>query len=463
MDHFDKFKKQIRKASDLPDYLDWVEVKDGIKTQEDKPRKRRWLFFLILGIGLIGAGLFVSQQNNSPKVDITNNNLATQDFLEKTDSSQSEKIQTNTLDAELGKLVVEKNDNSNSTANSSATSIINHNNNTKSILDKTTNGSFKNSYIAIDKPIKNQVKFSNESKNIYTYLTKESTNISEAINGNGQLKTSRAQLRLEHLSLVNPSHLELPARDLIVIKPKIDSDLDQKAKLIHPWQLSFGIGLNNWDFNFNDLETSTQRKNSEKTLKGFSTSIGLKKQISKNIYVATGLNWNRLFSKFEHEFVNVYQEEREGQIIELTQRPLSSLIDTTIGVGLVNITENRAITHFNKWDIYSIPFIAGWQVQSSKFEFGVGLGIESIFMKNVKGRTIKRSQLLEYTNTNTDYNAAFNFGLIGELSGSYMLTSKFNLGFKVSHNRQLNSWSKDLYLNLSPRITNGQLFISMNL
>ncbi|MBK9994703.1 MAG: hypothetical protein IPP01_12120 [Saprospiraceae bacterium] len=154
-------------------------------------------------------------------------------------------------------------------------------------------------------------------------------------------------------SNINSTHLNLQL--IPVIKTK-----KQTLNSFICFGIQYGLSNNNFkllDQDKNDIVSSRNLR--EKSWDGIQSEIGIGVFISKNMYIQSGINMNRRYTKVIDNYT-VSNQYLENQIVRIEKRD-GEKPDTIRNPVLVTTRSKYNEKYFNKYDAISIPILVGFK------------------------------------------------------------------------------------------------------
>lgn len=190
----------------------------------------------------------------------------------------------------------------------------------------------------------------------------------------------------------------------------------------------------------------------ERSLDAFSFNLFYQKNISKRLYLKSGIEWNRFVNKIELSTTKSYMENKDGQIlvINIFQNGTEELL---YGNADVEINETTNFELFNRYSFINIPLIFGMELFSTKrssFQIESGLSVSIIGKYNGRFLAGNSSEVLTSLNS-------LELREIGLMNGLYAMQWNYapferneNWEFFASYRGsfQLNNISNDKTLNV---------------
>ncbi len=450
MDSFDKKMKDAFEAYDeqIPEGMSWDEMAPGILDKMDVPKekKRFTLLFVLIGIGFISLGAFMTYHFMHEE---GNKNVGPYTTLPEQQITVSEQK----LKSIEEKSTLETTDNTEELQSNTTTKT----NNIVSI-DVESHSSTAYSYPA-SKDQSGVAKIVHLEEQETTAMDKEELNQPhKVVEVNNYDKQSSHHVRglFDHkrlsvqktafLNNQSGSQLAYPLVGKMLLKEPKDYNPPFLSKAFY---IAFDAGLMFWDWNqTEDGTVSIDQYEREQLSYNVNGRIGW--QLHKNWSLETGLQ----LKSFESEFNGVFYDEYKDRTDTLEQ-PIYNVVTRVVsyeqqGEIEVDVFEKRTIRHFNALVQLSVPVVASFQWNRKKWALSAGAGANISYMLLSKGRSINaQEQLVEY-NANTTLRSFAGFDLVGRFGLDYKLNDSYALYTDIRVNQALNTWTIDSEMSRNP-------------
>ena len=479
----DEFKNKLRGNEYLPEDLSWENTKDGIFTKistHQKANRRRGGFFLSIILFfsalILGGLLFLASLIHwGPTEEVSTHSIVQEDV--NLQINQKEQIiNDSNIDAISGILSANSglSDQSSDLRNYSVNDITSSNQKNNLTLDQIEDSESKilqNNYSNIRSDTVEKIK---DDPSVYhnsivsdlvpgglinEYVTFNNVDA----NRSSKKSHSRNQLHIHSIDqkISDPLEYYFELPELYPMFTSVQNSEWEKNSST-PLLISLGVGQNFWLQNFGDSDVSKERDSFEKPIIGHSATLRIGYKISDRISVSSGLDWTKLYSRFDAVFTNQYEELRENQLIEIIHSPYNNQAREVYGDTLVMVTETRTIKHYNSFNQWSIPLIFSYSLVSENWQYGAGFGTIFSIRNTAKGKTINNGELLDYSTDQSIYHKNLGLSILGELHVNYLLTDQISLGLRMGYRQSLKDWSKDEVVSLKPAILNNQLTMGVS-
>jgi len=173
--------------------------------------------------------------------------------------------------------------------------------------------------------------------------------------------------------------------------------------------------------------------------------VKLRKLISRNFSIQTGILLSQHVKLFQSEYNKVRTEERENLILEIISRNDGST-ELVRGVGSAIITESGEIRNYQRYRTLSIPLQIGYQMTlndhiSLQLDGGIHLGYS---LQN-RGRSFYNSDSNSYVNINDlGYKNKFYMGHMYALGFKTKISKSINFDIGINSNWDLTDRNSEL-------------------
>ncbi|MEZ5045074.1 MAG: hypothetical protein R2828_34575 [Saprospiraceae bacterium] len=116
-----------------------------------------------------------------------------------------------------------------------------------------------------------------------------------------------------------------------------------------------------------------RREQSEQPLEAWSFALDLRKQLSKHLFIQSGLRHQLSFEKFTDHYERTFPKTLENQVTQIIQRADGSTTEIREDIE-VKVTETVTSIFYNRQQVTEIPFLIGLSQAINK-ETGLNLGI----------------------------------------------------------------------------------------
>lgn len=495
MAHFDKWKKEFRKETDLPDFLAWDEVKAGIGTNSPPNRiaKRNYSIRIILALATAVVVIFLLKLacNNSTQTTIPLHNPAVNNkIIQSPKSLKPNELENNNISKPIENDDLTIATNSEKYIEPEGPMLANND----SALDA-SNTHYQKPYQTAaahifgdsqeSSAIPNTVDFEHhqdthlstaEPQNKDQYLghrnqantnnnevtPKERSNVSFDRDNHGSAYANKSNDRARSLTpldlLIPLSWNDFPQRinypqPLLAPPSQVNMDRITQAN----WGVYVGIGVNSWSPNFGQESLSLERADFEQKIIGRTLSVGVSRYFGNHFYLTSGIQYNQFESRFNYESISNSEIERENELLQIITNPTFGSVDSIYGTATVMARTTRTVQHYNRIKRISIPISFGRQMHIGPVVFGVGLGLNANLTQKASGKSIRDNNIFTYDAVTSDYNRSFTLDLMLESSMAYRVGDHYMIGAKWHHVRAAQSWSNEPNLSLRPRSHHLQL------
>lgn len=153
---------------------------------------------------------------------------------------------------------------------------------------------------------------------------------------------------------------------------------DPELKHLPNWQLFASTGINTVLFNYSSTVNpalADLKSTSEKMYLGSSYALHLGTTLKNKWTLRTGIEYHQLWSKFDYYYASDYQLVKENVLVKILEDATTgAIIEEIYDSVTVNVSESRTIVHYNNYQRFSIPLLAGFQSQRKNFSYGISIG-----------------------------------------------------------------------------------------
>jgi hypothetical protein len=481
MKHFDHIKNKLREDQSLPNEFSWENSKAGIfakmAARTEASGGLSLFTKLLASLGLIAILLFVVLVMFTKDISTLEPNFG--------DSTKSMSLADESSYAEIvsktGELLKTSNTLKENKKSISSNTISNNpklNNNTSGSFPSLGIQEYNSLTNEISKELNKQLKTANindsafqtegvDIENSMNNIESEKLNysvINDVLSTNQTEKTKLVVYNIQRLDKLTFNGIDFVSTAPELNFFKIESFTPiRKAPVSSPFAIELGFGINYLNQNFGNSMASQERDQYESGNFGHSASLRLRFQLKKNISISSGIEWRELYSKFDAEFVNSYEEILEDQLLEVQKNPYSSEDVLIYGDTLVTITETRKIVHHNRYKQFAIPLVLNYINKYKNFEFGFGIGALFLFSNETSGRTIQSGELMDYDGASQSiYKKNIGLSILAEISANYSISKHLYVGGRLNFSKGFKDWSATEAISLKPSISSGQLVVGYN-
>jgi len=126
----------------------------------------------------------------------------------------------------------------------------------------------------------------------------------------------------------------------------------------------------------------------ESSLDAISTNLLYHKYLSKKLYLSTGISFDQFTTRLETVNTQNYTESRDNQIIR-TDEYQNGLVEETLGIGEVAISEKTTFEIYNRYKFVSVPLILGLELSpSGRSSFQIEGGMSASILSQFDGKVL---------------------------------------------------------------------------
>lgn len=433
---------------------------------DNKDKKRPLVFFLLMGLITIGAGLFIYFNNfNSGKLienKINSNNTAIADF-DKKENGKDNELSVNNSTTSVGKLEIKSAESD--LNNNKKTATLNSNNTLNYSENKPENKlqlKNKNQYTSAAKTIanpttqtnsksavNNKQKTSNKSTdNINTpgLIHSENTQIvkndnylsTEKIEKSGEKQTViNSAVEVKTINALDNKNNQLTLQDLNVLKipsyKKVECYSFNKKRIIPFVELEIGAGIPLRKLSANNEEGKlfANKKATENPWYTYNAGLYGGLILRNNMTISAGVNYSEFIEKFDHTLTGITQ-------IVINVDPVTNIpIDTTIKSG------SFAYAYLNHLRLINIPVKIGYQKNMKKWILAGEVGAAFNLSLNTKGRMLGSDQkIYDISDRNDLYKNSVGLMLNVGIAAHYKLNDNLSIYVKPQYVGSINEWTQ---------------------
>lgn len=400
---------------------------------EKKERKFIWFWLFPILLGILGASWYIFGKNQSTVIEHTStNNISQQDTYSDIDSkkdtdnklnSKNERTKKTENNTFTGEQEIAINKNKSSETKTIQQQQIENNNSSKLELKL-----FNTTSLSSDISNKREQDLTNSKELVQVKPEKEES------------KILKKELAVQYLPV-----LESPFLGRVDDVPVIDTVMLWKASKDKksPWSIRLGGGVNSMTTGFNNSSTF-----GEVHLQTLSPQLGwnfifeLEKTFSKDMYLTSGVHFNRNWLRFNYNSTISSQVVLNDIVIRYDIN--LSTGDTTFISGDTTLSRvtTRDIQHHNQYDKLKIPILMGKRWRDNRFSYGGAVGIGLDFWLKQSGRYLSEDEFGFY-DSNTEGTELPKLGWSAEVRGDFgfEINKKINLFAQPYLSVALKNWS----------------------
>jgi hypothetical protein len=466
-------------TSELSDDLKWEDMEDGILEKMKKEESRRPVFifiFTILGCVLFLLGIDWSYIWNNDNIQISKE-------LEKTENSKSKPNTFQSSDASLATIENEKPKTlTNDTQNQTKTNQNFEINNTdisetdfKNNIQRTNQKIAESDYNSIPKTTdiidlndkSNEIGINNPMEenqaNIDKIITKSSfeNEIENGVNLTSNSSYQNETLLVESVNLLTAISL-IKVNEIKSLEENLYDNLihptitEQKMNKIPNNYISITGGITSWDLNYS--KNAPERDAYEKTILSYHTQLSYTRRFKNNFVFGAGIRYQNLETELNYStFIDNYKTIRlSDTIISVKTNAITGQQTRIKGDVDVNVSANRRIRHFNRYQVYQIPLSIGkvWSINKNwSTEISIGTAV-NIYAYN-KGRNLYQGDILDFNGSETPFiNNRWGIQGLGSIKIHYKINNHWGLLLDGNIQKSMTNWSTEDGVELLPVIKN---------
>ncbi|MDA7501756.1 hypothetical protein N8482_00615 [Chitinophagales bacterium] len=209
------------------------------------------------------------------------------------------------------------------------------------------------------------------------------------------------------------------------------------------WMLSFGLfqTTNKFSFSTPSSEISVEEKNkSERFSDGRGIQLAVSRLFKSNWFVQTGIEYHQLRTKFDYLNVQTREELRTDYPLLVWMNVSSGdTLQVQYGDATARITTTRKVVHYNRFNQFSVPLLAGISKSHNRFTYGLSMGPVVTLTTKQTGRTLNIENEIVYFSELAEGRAIATFAIGFRANGSlnYAIAENWSLGISpaINYNR----------------------------
>jgi len=242
-----------------------------------------------------------------------------------------------------------------------------------------------------------------------------------------------------------------------ILRPYTKNEISVKPRK----SISFSAGTTYFTNSFSG--TTPERDSFDKSMLSQYGQLDLIIPISKRLFIQTGLQYEKLESKFEWEG-NVLQEyDLENVVIGVVNNVISGESTLIYGDTTVTVNSRRNILNYNQRTHINVPLAFGATFSKGKFGINLSIGPELSVYQDSRGKTLQ-SEIIEYEGKdNAIYNSKLKITGIAQTRIHYKLKDSWSLFSDIRYKKHLVDWTKETNSEMLPQVLNGGIGFSYTL
>lgn len=450
----DNLDKKLRDNTPIPLGLEWDAVAQGIYDKMDtkKPRKRRFLVWILSTVGLLlifSTIGYLGLTDNETVAENTSKESVNETPL------VAESIPVNEYNTSLSDRPADSIENTSNDANIK-TSIGSKNISNKRKLNNEFNQTaIENSVAQGATSIKKTYSNSNHKNDPLENLSSSEKIMDNYVSAN-DISIDQTTESYAILSILDPIKSDGIIQDFNPVKinlmPASVELLQPNETQTKPWSIAAVSSLVYWDQNYDPNVLLEKQSMEESSITGYHMGIEGAYQINNTWSVFSGLDRSRLYTKYEGTFrtqesVRLTNVVLVTEINPLLSAPIHHSGDTTLVRNF-----DRFISYHNIVDRWSLPVGLRYHKSYGPIELTAGLGVQLGLYKTGQGITARGTDRLDYDSSSDIYKHGLDIAIRPELGIRYNLTEKVFAGFTFNYQQHIINWSSEQSLVSTPKI-----------
>lgn len=474
--NFDKWRDMFSDdKSELPDDFKWEYMEDDILDKMKKEQSRRPVFiivFIVFGCILFLIGIGWSYIWNNDNIQMSKEIDKIENSKSKQNTSQSSDVSIATIESKKPKtLPIE-------TKNQTKTNQNFEINNTeisetvfKNNIQRTTQKVVQNDYNRVPKiaeinelneksnQIGTNIPMKEKQANINEIIPKSSFenelanygNLNSTYNDQADSLLVKSVNFMAALSLIKVNEIKSLEDNLsgILLRPTVAK---QKLSKLPKNYISITGGVTSWDLNYNKVVP--ERDAYEKTILSYHTQLNYTHRFNNNFVFIAGIRYQNLETEFNYStFIDNYKIIRlSDTIISVKTNAITGQQTRIKGDVDINVSANRRVRHFNRYQLYQIPLSMGkaWAI-TKKWSTEISLGTAVNIYAYNRGRTLFQGNILDFGGSETPF-MDNRWGIEGmaSLKIRYKINDQLGLLLDGSIQQSMTNWSTEDKVSLLP-------------
>lgn len=260
----------------------------------------------------------------------------------------------------------------------------------------------------------------------------------------GQNNTVTDEVAVSSIRTTVPPLTKLPLLPLSLVKPTTgtmeNAETNKPLGLIKrmentSWAVAAYSGVNQFRAKYlptNNLEAIALRNNNLNPVWGTTYGVNISR-LRKNWHLRTGIARHDLWNRLDYKSVDTDSVPREQVLLRVlingnTGDVLATEVGDTVGLEITTLQ----VTHFNRFQTYSIPLEIGWHQRKRVWKYGITAGVVVNFTEQAAGRNFDAAgNVVDYSATDAAV-LLRPFSIAWSLSPSlaYQLSPRFQLQFQ---------------------------------
>ena len=227
-----------------------------------------------------------------------------------------------------------------------------------------------------------------------------------------------------------------------------------------PSRFSLLSGISMWDMGYRN--TVPERAAYERNRISYQAQLNYIHPLKKNFILSIGLQYQQLESRFDYtETLDNYQITLVDTIVQFQTSALTGQQTAIRGDVDLTVQAERIIRHYNKTQLFQIPFAVGKTWISKKWQADLLLGGSINILSKNKGRTFFAGEIQDYDGAATDFldnHLKWNAMVGGSVT--YQLYKNLGITSGVQFQKSISNWSKESNVQMRPNVLSFQLGVS---
>jgi len=218
----------------------------------------------------------------------------------------------------------------------------------------------------------------------------------------------------------------------------------------HSLVLSSGISV--WDPGYSNAVP--ERATFESAQLSFSHQFKYEYHTNSNFFFTTGLRMHLLESRFDWSNpINDYKITLEDVVIERVTDALRGEVEEMRGDVEVPVNAERVVRHYNRITLFQLPFGLGTSRTVGPIDFSFELGSSINIVGNSQGRTLVEGSIVELDASGKDlFDSQWGIHGFAGLRMHYSFYDHWNVNLGAHYQKALSNWSVEENTAMRPQI-----------
>lgn len=216
--------------------------------------------------------------------------------------------------------------------------------------------------------------------------------------------------------------------------------------------LVFSSGISVWDPGYSN--TVPERATFESAQPSFSHQFKYEYHTDNNFFFTTGLRMHLLESRFDWSApINDYKITLEDVVVERVTDALRGEVEEIRGDVEVAVDAERVVRHYNRTTLFQLPLGLGISRTVGPIDLSFELGSSINIVGHSRGRTLHEGSVIDLDATNQDlFDSQWGIhGFVG-LRMHYFFHDHWNVNLGAHYQKAITDWSAEQNTGMRPQI-----------